>query len=144
MSDNSAGTPANAQSGPEVSAPDEAASSQISTKNDEEIEHHEEIASQEQEVPAVTGQRPQASRPRIGDTRPAPATPSTGSPVAAVSPDAVVADVAVLRAPGKPRAAAQKRPSRQVTKAATTQKQPLAKDPATKDPAQAVNADDAS
>ena len=121
MSDNSAGSPANTQPGPEVAVPDEASQSQVSVKQavpSEEVSDNTEsqapvaVAEGDVAAPQVQGLAPPATaaarqvavRPRIGDTRPAPPPPVSAEPTAQNAPPA---EVVGLRSPAKSRQSTQ-------------------------------------
>jgi ribonuclease E len=136
MSDNSAGSPANTQPGPEVAVPDRAEKSQISIKGAASLEEvpgktvsevNEDLAPATQAqsdivaprvksmaAPSVEAAQQVAVRPRIGDTRPAArpqAQPEPAPPPVSATP---VGDVVGLRTPAKtrPPGQGQRRPSR--------------------------------
>src|SRR6202034_3544005 len=123
MSDNSAGSPANTQTGPEVAGPDETAQRQLSIK---EAVSAEEVSDKTQgqppvaqaedglappqvgalAAPVVGAARQVAVRPRIGDTRPAPppsvpAEPAvqSGAPQSGSPQSEAPADVVALASP---------------------------------------------
>jgi ribonuclease E len=126
MSDDSAGSPANTKPGPEVAVPDQAVSSQISTKSQttsggagddagapraeadaRQARADSESAPDQHQADGVTGHSAAGPgravvRPRIGDTRPAPPPPE---PVAAAA--APVVEVVALKPPAKTRQAGQ-------------------------------------
>jgi ribonuclease E len=136
MSDNSAGSPANTQPGPEVAVPDQAEQSPISInaaasseegpdKTASEVNEglppatqvqSDVVTSQAESMTAPSAETAQqvAVRPRIGDSRPAarpPAQPEPGPPPVAAAP---VTDGVGLRTPAKsrPPGQGQRRPSR--------------------------------
>jgi ribonuclease E len=124
MSDNSAGSPANTEPGPEVAVPDQASQSQISIK---EAVSSEDVSDKTESLahmapagdetapthidtlapPVPAAARQAAVRPRIGDTRPAPPAPGHPEPAEPALPIVGADDVVGLQTPAKTRPAGQ-------------------------------------